>query len=351
MLLCLGLAASLCSCAGRDNFVEFEEDYTKRLCDAVVARDSETVKSMAPDFGGDIDERYSLAPEGSSSLDVEAREIVASTLSYSIEYITGDKLGTSGHVSVKFTYTDYRPFVGMDSAFDIDSFREAVLGATDKISTTMTLTFKAGITGSVECTEVSASGDIFEYWDRDFDRIGPLYVSPSDGVVSIPDTDITITLPSDYSCVPAGSSDYYDRVISALDDKASEAVFFAASDYNAITVWHIGDIPYNDPSGEEYIYSCLDGTSYIFDMFMSSPDASGISLTLTTRDYYSGGMSYTVYTQCLSCDPEVIDIAEGQTGTFYRSFVLIGDEDSCYLLCVFTESPEVIDEVMNCIAP
>ena len=351
VLICAFLAASLCSCTGRDNFVEASRDYAIRLCDAIVARDSETVKKMAPDIEGNIDERYSLASEGSSSLDIEAREIVASTLSYSIDSVSCDKLGTSGHVNVKFTYTDYHPFVGNDVIFDIDSFREDMLSATGKIATTMTLTFKTGITGKLECTDLGTTGDIFEYWDRDFDGIGHLYVSPSDGIVSIPDTDITIELPSGYSCIPAASSDYCVRVVGQLGDEASDAVFFAVSDYNVITVWHLGDIPYNDTYGEEYIYRKLDDPSFFFELFAPYSDDPDISLTLSTRDYYSGGMSYTVYTQCLECDPEIVDIQEGLSDTWYRSYVLIGDEDSCYFLCVFTESPEVVDEVMNCIAP
>lgn len=349
LILCVAFLSLLCSCAGKDKLVEEEKEYAVRFCDAVISRDSGTVKELAPLSVESIDEVFSLSSSGSSSLDIEAREAVASTLSYEIESASSDRVGTSGSVSVKFTYTDYRLLVSEDSEghvpdFDIDTFREDLAASTDKVSVTLSLRFKVGVTGKVECVEASDPTLLFEYWDRDFDLVGPLYMSPSDGVVDIPSTSLVIELPAGFSCISASDPDYYTRVVGMLGEDAHDAVFYAVSGYDVISVWHLADIPYNDPSGADYIASVLSEASY----FMEN---AGPEYTITTRDYYSGGQSYTVYTMDLSVDPSAVDIEEGLTGQLYVSYVLIGDEDSCYVLCVFAESSEIVDEVMNCIAP
>lgn len=450
-LLVVSLMGSTCSCSAK--FESSVADQADKLGKYIQDRDYKKIEKLSSGKEKDLESILAM-DAGDSMNDNEAREIIASTLTYEVDEdsFEGDFFGREGSIDVTFTYVDYEKAIKDIAIFeDIDAFEEAIEECDDVVEQTITFEFeKDG--GDTVCTNTGDIADLFPYADEEFNfalsrdsytgavtfqnlnngsgyidaytitcqlaiegdgqdltwnyywvvecndvnlytsdvmesdtdtfltafyseddilpdgnyvftfyteddlmigtgsvlvthtevtptptptpapssggsSVGPYFVSPVSGIIELPDTEITIDLPTGYICLNEDSS-VLSSYFGSNADFMYNLVFFAANPIDAGGCFcvRMNYSSVDDPNAMSALQQAADAYT---------PD--DVTVERSTSDYQIGDRTYTIETLVLANDSE----------TAYCNFVLLGDDDSCYLLYFYSSSPDIIDEFMG----
>ena len=102
--LCASMALSTCSCSKK--FENNVIDVADKLGGYIVDRNYNKLEKMTEDGDDDIEDIFSMLTDTPEDKQQEARQIIASTLSYEVdeESFEGDFMGKEGSIDVVFTY-------------------------------------------------------------------------------------------------------------------------------------------------------------------------------------------------------------------------------------------------------
>lgn len=167
ILLCASFALSTCSCSGK--FQSSVEDAAEAIGKAVVARDYKKLMKVADKEDEDLEGILGLSSDSSEEAD-QAREIIASTLTYEVDpdSYDGDFMGKEGCIDVIFEYVDYES-VTEDVFFpDINAFEQAIEDCKDTVEVRITFDFISD-GGKTLCTNISEVEDLFPYSSEEFE--------------------------------------------------------------------------------------------------------------------------------------------------------------------------------------
>ena len=153
----------------------------------------------------------------------------------------------------------------------------------------------------------------------------PYYVAPEDNVILLPDSDVTITLPEDYTCQ---DFNYFLSANNEFIDYADNAVFLATTEDNSCCALAVRfDFP-NYESQEAYDFmGFVDDGQAVMDSEFSEDDVwneQGFQ-TIGQYDYSVAGRRF----RCLE-----INYVGEYTGVILTDYFLVGDEDTCYVFIV-----------------
>ena len=167
MILAVSVMGSTCSCSAK--FEEGVLDQADKLGKYILDRDYKKIEKMADDGDEKLEAILPLSTD-TSMLDNDAREIIASTLTYEVDEdsFEGDFMGKEGSVDIVFTYVDYEKAIEDITIFeDMDAFEAAIEDCDDKVEETITFEFvKDG--GDVVCTNIGDIADLFPYAAEEF---------------------------------------------------------------------------------------------------------------------------------------------------------------------------------------
>lgn len=154
----------------------------------------------------------------------------------------------------------------------------------------------------------------------------PYFVVPDDNVILLPDSDVTITLPDEYTCQ---DFNYFLSSDIGYTDHADNTVFFACTDDRSAYALAIrlDFTNYESQEAYDYIGFVDDGQAVIDTEF--SEDESAWSeeyfQTIGQYDYSVAGRRF----RCLE-----INYVGASTGVVMTDYFLVGDEDTCYVFIV-----------------
>ena len=157
------LTVASCAKSIEEPVLDMADDLGKYIVD----RDYNKIKKLTGEKNDKLEEILSLSDD-STETDVQAREIIASTLSYEVDEDSYDGDKEEGSVDIIFTYVDYEKAIEDIPVFqDIDAFEEAIEDCDDKIETTITFEFeKDG--DDIVCVNIGDIKEIFPYADEEF---------------------------------------------------------------------------------------------------------------------------------------------------------------------------------------
>ena len=158
--------------------------------------------------------------------------------------------------------------------------------------------------------------------------VGPYYVSPADGIIALPDTNLTIDLPTGHACIYADNP-ALASVFGSNADVMQNLVFFAVDLFNGA-----GAFAMRLPGASVDSPDALAALNSVAEQYV--PDG-GTSVS-SSQDYTIGDRTVTVMT---------IEITESSGLVTYCHFALIGDDDACYLLYFYSENTDNIDTFMG----
>ncbi len=163
--------------------------------------------------------------------------------------------------------------------------------------------------------------------------IGSQYICPSETSVQLPDTDIIYTCPDGLSYCEPDSTQVQNAVDSGLADTL--VIYCTGNSYSLDQVFiaKYGDFAYDSSVGQIYSDAAINAQ-------IAQLEEEGTEYTLETSEMTVGGRTYT--STLLTYQVYGIDV--------YYSFTLIGDEDTCYMLCTVSSSAESRDNLMNCLS-
>lgn len=200
LLVTGSIMLSLCSCS----FMSIEDDVldlADELGKNIVARDYKKISKLADGEDDDLEAILSLESDTSVN-DNDAREKIASTLSYEVDEDSYSGDNGKGSVDIVFTYVDYEQVLEDTPVFDdIDAFEDAIDDCDDTVEVTLTFKFKKD-DGDVVCTNISDIADLFPYADEEFnfalsktEYVGGFdFTGSGIGFVYLDTTDITCEL-------------------------------------------------------------------------------------------------------------------------------------------------------------
>ena len=248
---------------------------------------------------------------------------------YVVVYMSGNELYTSEVTTVEqpaelsFSYT----YQGSQDTFFDATYTVTFYTTDDEVIATADFYAENTVTPSPTPTQApSASGS-------SGDTIGEQYLYPDGDSVQLPDTDLIITCPDGLSFCAPDSSEVQSAVDGGLGD--SLVLYCTGASYSLDTVFisKYGDFAYDSSVAQVYNETAInaqlaqleeDGTEYTYETS---------EITVGDRTFTNTLLSYQIYG---------IDV--------YYSFTLIGDEDSCYMLCAIAGSPETRDNLLNCMS-
>ncbi|SMC52630.1 hypothetical protein SAMN06296952_1562 [Oscillospiraceae bacterium] len=173
LLLIASIMLTTCSCA----FGNIEEDVLDMADDLgknIVDRNYKKITKIAGEEDDKLEAVLSLSTDDSVSYN-EAREIIASTLSYEVDEDSYEGDRKEGSVDIVFTYVDYEKVVDDNPVFaDLGAFEEAVEDCDDTIEVTITFEFEKDKDG-IYCTNIGDIEDIFPYSKEEFNFALDLY--------------------------------------------------------------------------------------------------------------------------------------------------------------------------------
>ncbi len=165
--LCASMALSTCSCSKK--FENNVIDAADKLGGYIVDRNYNKLEKMTEDGDDDIEDIFSMLTDTPEDKQQEARQIIASTLSYEVdeESFEGDFMGKEGSIDIVFTYVDYESVTEDGFFVDVDAFTEAIEDCDDTVEVTLTLDF-IDDTGDCFCTNIDEISKLFPYADEEF---------------------------------------------------------------------------------------------------------------------------------------------------------------------------------------
>ncbi len=173
LLLLASIMLTTCSCAF-GNIEEDVLDMADQLGKNIVDRNYKKITKIAGDEDDKLEAVLSLSTDDSVS-DNEAREIIASTLSYEVDEDSYEGDRKEGSVDIVFTYVDYEKVVDDNPVFaDLGAFEEAIEDCDDTVEVTVTFDFEKDKDG-IFCTNIGDIEDIFPYSKDEFNFALALY--------------------------------------------------------------------------------------------------------------------------------------------------------------------------------
>jgi hypothetical protein len=166
-VLCVSFALGTCSCSKK--FEGNVTDAADSLGKAIIDRDYKKIEKLADEGDKKLENILPLSTD-SSELDNKAREIIASTLTYTVDEdsFEGDTFGREGSIDIIFEYVDYES-VTEDVFFeDIDDFEETIEDCDDTVEVTITFDFISD-GGEAVCTNIGDITKLFPYASDEFD--------------------------------------------------------------------------------------------------------------------------------------------------------------------------------------
>lgn len=451
VLLVAAMTLSTCGCSAK--FEDGVIDQADKLGKLIQDRDYKKIEKMAEEGDKDLESVLALSTD-TSELDNDAREVIASTLTYEVdeESFEGDFFGKEGSIDVTFTYVDYEKAIEDITIFeDLDAFEAAIEDCDDTVETTITFEF-VNDGGTPVCSNIGDIADLFPYAKDEFNfalsrenyagdivfdnlnngngyidadeischlnilgdgqeltwnyyyvvecydvnlytsavteatdssrldaeyseydilddgnyvftfytdedvllgtasvmvthtevtptptptpsgsgsgAVGPYYVSPADGIIALPDTNLVLALPTGHACIYADNP-ALASVFGSNPELMDNLVFFAVDLFNGAGAFAVR-IPGASVDSPD-AFSSLDS---IADQY--APEDG--TVTRTTQDFAVGDRVYTV---------QILEITESSGAVTYCNFVLIGDDDACYLLYFYSEGTNNIDTFMG----
>jgi len=172
----------------------------------------------------------------------------------------------------------------------------------------------------------SGSGDIY------IDDLNPSYICPEDGVIEFTDTDLVLDLPDDIVCLDG--YDVLELGVPMYDDILSSIYFFATTDERMADVY-AEQLSYGAYDCDECLYYVDTLVDEMYDIYSTDADCE-----VSTSEYTIAGRTYTIHTV-------TVDFGYG---VLYLNYVVIGDEDTSYLLRVYSVYDNRIEEIMDAIS-
>ena len=343
LVLSVAAAFSLCSC--KDGYLKAEEAFGESVAQAIINRDYEAFSSLIPNVDPGIAELMSLSAPDSSQRDIEAREIIMSTLTYEID-CHSDNLGTGGVININFKYVDYDSAIWSNDldygfVFDTEAFRDAVENCDQYIEAACSIKTSNRM-GEVVCTECSGIDNVFYCYNIDFDRVGAMFSSPADGHFALEYTDLSLQLPGGFHALDIGDplldERFHDNIWS--DKIVGCAITDDNDPYESIIIYYWSDSSYQDSSNVEVITDAMDS----YNNINSYTGEEIVNVTLSQKDYTVGDHSYTAYTGHIE---DASDLPESDMESIYYTYILVGNDDVCYIIYVSSENADTADELMN----
>lgn len=444
VVLAMAVMGSTCSCSAQ--FEKGALNQADKLGGYIQDRDYKKIEKMADGKDKDLEAILSLDSDVSSE-EKEARELIASTLTYEVDEdsFEGDFFGKEGSVDVTFTYVDYEKATkDVDLFEDIEQFEALIEDCDDVIEETITFEFvKDG--SSTVCTNIGDIAKLFPYAEEEFNfalsrdsyagdiefdglnngsgyidaesischlnilgdgqeltwnyyyvvecydvnlftsevtevtsptrldagyseydiledgnyvftfyteddlllgmasvevthtevtptptpapssgsnPVGPYFVCPYDGVVTFVDTDITLTLPYGHVCLDSDSTTLNTYFGSDAEFMQS-LVFFSSSPIDGSGAFgvRLNFSSVDDPGAAQALQQAADAYA----------PSTGTS-ERTTSEYQLGDHTFTI---------ETIVLTDSSGTVSYCNFVLIGDDDACYLVYFFSANDDI----------
>ena len=452
VLLVAAMTLSTCGCSAK--FEDGVIDQADKLGKLIQDRDYKKIEKMAEEGDKDLESVLALSTD-TSELDNDAREVIASTLTYEVDEdsFEGDFFGKEGSIDVTFTYVDYEKAIEDITIFeDLDAFEAAIEDCDDTVEKTITFEF-VNDGGTPVCSNIGDIADLFPYakdefnfalsrenyaGDVEFDglnngngyidtesischmdilgdgqeltwnyyyvvecydvnlytsgvtestssdrldaeyseydilddgnyvftfyteddvllgtgsvqvthtevtptptpapssgsgstSVGPYYVSPADGIIALPDTNLTINLPTGHACIYADNP-ALESLFGSNTEVMQNLVFFAVDLFNGAGAFamRLPNLSIDSP----------DALSTLENLAEQYVPEDG-TFTSYSQDYTIGDRTFTVQT---------IEITESSGLVTYCNFALIGDDDACYLLYFYSENTNNIDTFMG----
>lgn len=172
-MLAIVILTLSCSCSGKATARVTE--LADLLGECITDRDYEEMESLFTQGDGDIEDLLTLVSSSSDDeKDIEARELIADTISYEVDEdsFTSDTWGREGSVDITFEYVSYEDAVEGHIFEDIEDFASALDDCSKKEEVTVTFTFvKEG--KEYLFTNIEDVKQIFPYVDETFSWIQP----------------------------------------------------------------------------------------------------------------------------------------------------------------------------------
>ena len=155
----------------------------------------------------------------------------------------------------------------------------------------------------------------------------PYFVCPDDNVITLPDSDVTLTLPDHLICQ---DFNYFLSLRTPYTEYADNVVFFATDETSCYCLAIRLDFP-NYASQEAYDYlGFTDGQATISPEFYEDTDGNPVEMdpafsTMGQYDYNVGGRNF----RCLEITEVTMD------GVELIDYYVVGDDDTCYLFVVY----------------
>lgn len=184
--------------------------------------------------------------------------------------------------------------------------------------------------GSVEVTHTEVTPTPTPAPSSGDSGVGPYFVSPYDGVIALPDTGLVLDLPVTYVCLDSDSSSI-QTVFGSNQNIRDNLVFFAV-DITTMGGAFCVRLPNLNSYDPDQAQTALNNAMSSF-----APDGATINGTYS-QDFVVGDYTYTVTT---------MEVTQDGTTTSYCNFVIVGDEDACYLIYFFSDNTNNVEEFMS----